>query len=64
MGEILEFPLTKEHLKFVQAERLYREELQRVLDLEFAAGKRHEPKGGIVRAYFKARRQTGWGFPL
>jgi hypothetical protein len=63
MGDVLKFPLTKEHLKFARAERLFRKEHQRVLDLEFATGKLHKPKRRIKRAYRKALRRTKCRLP-
>jgi hypothetical protein len=65
MGEVLQFPWTKEDVEVARLRPLYLRELQRVEDLEFATVKRRKPRCRIVRAYVKAvrlqaRRVLSW----
>ena len=65
MGEVLQFPGTKEGIEIARLKRLYLRETQRVEDLELSTGKRHKPKRRLVRPYEKAvrlqvRRVLSW----
>jgi hypothetical protein len=65
MGEVLQFPWTKEDVEAARLRPLYLRELRRAEDLEFATGKRYKPSCRIVRAYIKAvrlqvRRVLSW----